>query len=90
MEYQIGKFIYAKRKIGKKLLPRGIWGTAQMGAIHPPARCNKSFRNACHDQHKELAPAIMQYDNQNMNEVAVLPGYAGYTGFRRAFKHWVM
>lgn len=49
---------------------------------------NNSFRNVCHDLRKELALAIMQHDNKNVNEVAVLLGYADHTSFRRAFKHW--
>ncbi|WP_346319985.1 AraC family transcriptional regulator [Chitinophaga sp. YIM B06452] len=49
---------------------------------------NSSYRAICSSLRKELALALMESDNKNVNEIAVLLGYADHTSFRRAFKNW--
>lgn len=49
---------------------------------------SSSYRAVCNGLRKELAIAIMENDNKNVSEVAVLLGYADHTSFRRAFKSW--
>ncbi|MBO9155219.1 AraC family transcriptional regulator [Chitinophaga sp. GCM10012297] len=49
---------------------------------------SSSYRAVCSDLRKELALAILENDKKNINEIALLLGYADHTSFRRAFKSW--